>query len=47
MKQHEEIKILVNDYVEFKNEEKSKKKIDTDEVIEILWTKNQRVQCLS
>lgn len=44
--QHEEIKVLLNDFASHVEEE-SIGVIDSDTLIEILWKKKQRVQCLA
>lgn len=44
--QHEEIKVLTGDFVE-KADEKKQEAVDSDTLIEELWIKKQRLQCLA
>jgi len=44
--QHEEIKVLTGDFVE-QSEEKKTENADSDALIELLWKKKQRLQCLA
>ena len=45
--QHEEIKVLTGDFVEQQVEEKKSETPDSDALIELLWKKRQRLQCLA
>ena len=44
--QHEEIKVLTGDFVE-QVEEKKSETPESDALIELLWKKTQRLQCLA